>query len=211
MPRLVSFTKFSRELSNSVALKAGLTGFTIISVCVPAAILLTFGFQERYVLTGVLAAIIPSQYLAFCFLESLGYSTTHTVKKVEIPAPLHESPLLHANWKPLTGQLNNWTFDLVIQVQLRQLKQKETDQLREILMQKWKKDVLNLTPILQKPLLEIVDDFTRPEEKSIQTVEFNDVTKMSAGLSVSELNPFTSLDPVIRLQRAPFEPDNSFS
>jgi len=67
---LVSFKSFSNQVSNSVALKGKLTVITFIGVCLPAAILMTAGYSERYVLSGLLGVIIPFQYLAFCLLNA---------------------------------------------------------------------------------------------------------------------------------------------
>jgi len=83
MRGLVSFKTFSNQLSSSVALKCKLTAITFIGICIPAAILITAGYSERYVLSGMLGAIIPFQYLVFCILQNVDRDKTRVVAKTD--------------------------------------------------------------------------------------------------------------------------------
>lgn len=71
MLRLVKASDFLREVSQSSRLKFELTWLTFGGLVVPAALLMSLGFAENYVLPVMLVLIVPFQYASFCIFQAV--------------------------------------------------------------------------------------------------------------------------------------------
>jgi hypothetical protein len=71
MITLVTPGRYLRAVSESVRLKFSLGWLSFGFLVFPSAILMSFGFQPKYVLPVMAAAIIPLQYFSFCVLRDL--------------------------------------------------------------------------------------------------------------------------------------------
>jgi len=70
MITLVTPGSYLRVVSESVRLKFSLGWLSFGFLVFPSAVLMSFGFQPRYVLPVMAAAIIPFQYFSFCVLQA---------------------------------------------------------------------------------------------------------------------------------------------
>lgn len=71
MTRLGKLNEFLEEVSRTPRLKFDLAWLTFGCLVVPAALLMSFGFPERYVLPLMLVAILPFQYGTVCVLRKV--------------------------------------------------------------------------------------------------------------------------------------------
>ncbi len=69
MTRLGKLNEFLDVVSRTSQLKFDLAWLTLGGLVVPTALLMSFGFPERYVLLLMLVAILPFQYGTFCVLR----------------------------------------------------------------------------------------------------------------------------------------------
>jgi hypothetical protein len=70
MITLVTPGSYVRAVSGSERLKFSLAWLSFGFLVFPAAVLMSFGFQPKYVLSVMAAAIVPFQYFWFCLFQA---------------------------------------------------------------------------------------------------------------------------------------------
>lgn len=239
---MVSFKTFLKDLSSSPSKKAALTGLTVAGLCVPAAILLTFGHSERLVVTSLLVAIIPFQYLAYCLLQLPGgdqklanrEQTALSLRESSSKTLLSVHALFQQQLRSLTEFQDVQRVNELLQRQLQCLRELENleRQNRALQLQLRRFSGFEQTFNVQKNELcrgipsmasimgiivgqvecsvqkDIVDLSKRNDE--VLSQELKDLITAyplspNVGVMLNELTRKSSLDDVIRIQRAPFE------
>lgn len=86
MLRIVKFGDFSRAVSEDTSLKFKLAWISFGGLVLPTAFLMSTGLPAEYALPLMLLAIIPFQYLVFCFLRHDGSDPApQTFRQISFP------------------------------------------------------------------------------------------------------------------------------
>ena len=225
MFRLVKASEFSKEVSVSPRLKFSLTWLTFGGLILPAALLMSVGYAANYVLPLMLVAILPFQYVAFCVLRGLDHG--HRTKPVKRSYGGYSSLSRHLRIfateyqygpTPLAGTMIGYAWPpadiLAVQIKLSQAEEQiarallqlsgevsKTAQLRD-------RRLRSVTPVDVDKLKVTIADYllhtVMPTLRSGPTFASSSPRSISRDFDAI-LVPESTLDRVIRLQRAPLE------